>query len=250
MQTYGGFKYSWFKGVASNSLLYGDSNRKIAYIMSPRAGCSVSFKFYLKSLNDKLLTDASEYNDFVHSYRCDVLDKHLPKKTIEELMNENYTFVKFVVNPYQRAVSSFRMIFDDKDNKEKYDLTFNNFYTNLIQNKKMELYSSNDLFHCKPQYLKFEEKINPIIYRIDFDKGKDLNVNGLIINLNNITSVHHLDRKSKETKIPLCNIPRRDINIYLPKKYNVLYNENNRKLIEHYYKDDIKYGPYDITDDF
>ena len=174
MKTYRGFIYTWFKGIECASLLYGDSDRKIVYIMSPRTSCSVSFQFYLKSLNDKLLTDALEYNDFVHRYRSDVHNKYLPKKTIEELMNENYTFVKFVVNPYQRAVSSFRMIFDDKDNKEKYDLT---------------------------------------------------------INLNNITSVHHSNRQTEETNISLCNIPRRDINRYLPK--------NNRKLIEHYYKDDI-----------
>ena len=249
METYGGFKYSWFKDINHNSLLYGDSNRKIAYIMSPRAGCSVSFKFYLKSLNDKLLNDALEYNDFVHCYRTEIFTKHLPQKTIEELIDENYTFVKFVVNPYQRAVSSFRMLFGELENP-KYDLTFNQYYINLIQNKNMELYSNKELSHCQPQYLKFEEKVNPIIYRIDFDKGKDLEVNGLIINLNNISSVHHSNRENKETNIPLCNIPRREINTFLPKKYNVLYNENNRKLIENYYRDDIKYGPYDITDDF
>jgi len=249
METYGGFKYSWFKDVDHDSLLYGDSKRKIAYIMSPRAGCSISFKFYLKSLNEKLLNDAMNYNDFVHSYRTEIFTKHLPIKTIKELIDENYTFVKFVVNPYQRAVSSFRMLFGELENP-KYDLTFNQYYINLIQNKNMELYSRKELVHCKPQYLKFEEKVNPIIYRIDFDKGKDLEVNGLFINLNNISSVHHSNRQSEETNISLCNIPRREINTFLPKKYNVLYNENNRKLIENYYKDDIKYGPYDITDDF
>ena len=247
----GAFRYSWFDGVEHNSLLYGDSKRKIAYIMNPRAGCSVCFQFYLNSINPQLLKHANDYNSFIHAYREDILQKHIVKKKINDLINENYKFIKFVVNPYQRAVSSFRMIFNcNNKNCKKYDLTFNEFYRNLLNKQNLHLFDHNEISHTRPQYIKYEEKVKPIIYRIDKDKNKTINVNGLNINLNSLISPHHSKRNNETTNQKLHDIPRRDINKYLPKKYNKIYTPLNKILIDKYYKDDILYGPYTINDDF
>ena len=143
------------------------------------------------------------------------------------------------------------MIFNcNNKNCKKYDLTFNEFYRNLLNKQNLHLFDHNEISHTRPQYIKYEEKVKPIIYRIDKDKNKTINVNGLNINLNSLISPHHSKRNNETTNQKLHDIPRRDINKYLPKKYNKIYTPLNKILIDKYYKDDILYGPYTINDDF
>ena len=250
MDKFGGFKYMWFNDNNKHSLLYGDSNRKIAYIMTPRAGCSISFKFYLNSLDSTLLEKSNKYNNFVHKYRIDIFDKNIKYIKIEQLIKENFKFIKFVVNPFQRAVSSFAMInINDLDNI-KYNLNFKTYYENLYKNINLHLYSKSDLIHTYPQYIIGEKELNLTIYKLE-DKDKKLYINGLEINLNKLSSSHHGNRNiNNDCKKELYKIKRKNILQNLPTKYNLMYNKDCLNYVENYYKDDIINYNYSINDIF
>ena len=250
MDKFGGFRYQWFNNNNKHSLLYGDSNRKIAYIMTPRAGCSVSFKFYLDSLDSTLLEKAIKYNNFIHHYRIEVFDKNIKIVKIEQLIKENYKFIKFVINPFQRAVSSFALINAKDINNIKYDLNFQTYYENLYKNINLHLYANADLIHTYPQYLKGEKELNLTIYKLE-DKDKELNINGLKINLKKYSSNHHGNRNIKNnSNKKLYEIKRRNILQNLPTKYKLMYNKQSIDYVQNYYKDDIIDYKYSINDDF
>lgn len=105
------------------NLFYCDNDNKICISFTPRGGCSISFQQYLDLVG--LLKDGLDYNPFIHLYRCEIFDKNVNFIDIDELIKKQFTFIKFIMNPYIRAVSIFRV-------QKSHNLSFRQYLKQLI----------------------------------------------------------------------------------------------------------------------
>ena len=64
---------------------------------------------------------------------------------INELINEKYTFIKFIMNPYIRDISIFIVQFG-------HNLSFREYLIELINNK-IDYFNDNDKYHFILQYI-------------------------------------------------------------------------------------------------
>jgi hypothetical protein len=226
--------YTTFSDSIYNNLWYVDSKNKICITFTPRGGCSISFQQYLDLVD--LLKDGLNYSNFIQKYRNDLFEKCINYIEINELIKENYIFIKFIMNPYIRAVSIYRV-------QKSHDLSFREYLKQLVDNK-IDYFNPNDKYHLHPQYIDGEEKI--ITKYIKINENEKYNIvlcNEQIyeIDVNKYTSLHH---GIKTDYNEFCgDLPLNEVNDKLPKNYKYFYDDEIKKLVETYYKDDIeKYG--------
>ncbi len=223
------------------NLFYCDNENKICITFTPRGGCSISFQQYLDLVG--LLKDGLDYNPFIHRYRCNILDKNIEFIDINKLIEEQFTFIKFIMNPYIRAVSIFRA-------QESHNLSFRQYLHQLINNK-IDYFSNNDKYHYHQQYNLGEEKIITKYIKIDKNESFEIKlIDGTLYNLdvNKYTSCHH-GKKTKNTEF-VGDLLRKDVNMKLPKSYKYFYDEEIKKMVDSYYKEDIEHYEYSFDDAF
>lgn len=232
----GAAKTSFGESIYSN-LWYVDTKNKLCITFTPRGGCSISFQQYLDLLG--LLDDALKYNSFIHHYRVNNFIENIPLIPIQILLEKKYTFIKFIMNPYIRAVSIYTAQFSDKC----HNFSFRQYLRDLVNNKVSYLIE-NDLYHIHPQYIEGEEKIITKYikinenqkYTIKLGNGKDYE-----IDVNKYTSSHH---GKKFDHCEFCgDTPLQEIIYNLPKSYKYFYDDEIKNLVDIFYEKDIKkYG--------
>ena len=224
--SYGNHEYSYY--------WYVDNKNKICITFSPRAGCSISFQQYLNIVG--LLEDGLSYHPFIHSYRMDLFNKNIPLINIDELIKKKYTFIKFIMNPYIRAVSIYRW-------QTSTNLSFKE-YLKQILNNEISCFSHHDLHHNQSQYIEGEENIITKYIKINENEKYNIKLHDNTIyeiDLNKFTSQHH---GKKTDYSEFCgDIPRDQVNEKLPKSYRYFYDDEIKSLVYNIYKNDIeKYG--------
>lgn len=216
-------------------LWYCDNKNKICITFTPRGGCSISFQQYLDLVG--LLEDGLNYNPFIHIYRDSVFLKIINKIDINNLISENYVFVKFIMNPYIRAVSIYRA-------QSSHNLSFRE-YLKLIVSNKMDIFNSNEIFHNQLQYIEGEETIITKYIKIDKNETYQITLfdgTPYILDVNKYTSEHH-GKKNINNNNFCGDIVKNKVNSNLPSSYKYFYDDEIRKMVEIYYKTDIeKYG--------
>lgn len=224
-----------------STLFYCDNENKICVSFTPRGGCSISFQQYLELVG--LLKDGLDYNPFIHFYRSKIFEPNVKFINIGELIEQQFTFVKFIMNPYIRAVSIFRA-------QTSHNLSFRKYLKQLINNE-IDYFNKNDKFHYHQQYIPGEEQI--ITKYIKIDKNETFKIklsNGTpyILDVNKYTSCHH----GKKTDNPnFCgDLLKDNINHSLPKSYKYFYDEEIKKMVDIYYKQDIENYEYSFDDNF
>lgn len=224
-----------------SNLWYVDNLNKICITFSPRGGCSVAFQQYLDLLG--LLNDGLNYDDhkhFIHKYRCEIFHPNINYKKMDELIEQKYTFVKFIMNPYIRAVTVYR-------NQTSVSVSFRE-YLKLHINNQIN-YNNADLYHSREQYIDGEENIITKYIKINENETYNirLNNNSLYeLNANKYNSVHH---GKKTNNNDFCgDIPKDIINKNLPKNYKCFYDSEIKNLVDIIYKNDIK--KYNFNFDF
>jgi hypothetical protein len=224
-----------FGNCLYSNLWYIDDKNKVCITFTPRGGCSISFQQYLDLVG--LLNDGLQYNSFIHHYRCDLFDININHVEINDLIDKNYIFIKFIMNPYIRAVSIYRA-------QSSHNLSFREYLKQLNSNN-INNFNDNDKFHLEQQYIDGEEKIITKYIKINENEIYPIILNDgteYIIDVNKFTSIHH-GIKNKDNNI-FCGDLTKDI-IYdnLPSSYKYFYDDEIKNLVYNYYKDDIeKYG--------
>ena len=225
--------------ILYSNLCYCDNENKICVLFTPRGGCSVSFKQYLDIVG--LLKDAEDYNSFVHKYRMDIFLPNISIITINKLIEQKFTFIKFIMNPYIRAVSIFRC-------QTSHNLSFRQYLFQLINNE-LDYMSKNEKYHYHQQYIPGEEKIITKYIKIDKNETFEIKLsNGELYNLdvNKYTSCHH-GKRINNTEF-IGDLSRQDINKRLPESYKYFYDEEIKKMVYTYYKEDIVNYGYSFDD--
>ena len=228
-----------FNNSKYGDLWYVDKLNKLCFTFTPRGGCSISFQSYLDLLG--LLKDGLEYDNFIHKYRAEVFNKNVETIPINNLFSNGYFFIKFIINPYIRAVSIFRA-------QTSHNLSFRAYLKQLV-NGETDYFNNNDKYHFHQQYINGEEGIiNKYIcidkyekYNIKLHNGEDY-----VIDVNKYTSIHHGKKTSDKS---FCgDIPKNEINKKLPCSYKYFYDDEIKSLVEKYYKDDIEKYKFSFDD--
>ena len=213
---------------------------KICITFTPRGGCSIAFQQFL-DLND-LLNDGLKYNNFIHFYRTQILLPNIKVCDIYSLIEKKYTFVKFIMNPYIRAVSIYRA-------QTSHNLSFREYLKQLIGNN-IDYFNGNDKYHFHPQYIDGEE--NVITKYIKIDKKEIFEITLFdaslyTLDVNKYTSIHHGQKNINNTTF--CgDLPQNIINKNLPQNYKYFYDDEIKKMVETFYKKDIDYYGYSFDD--
>ena len=226
-------KTTYGNSIYSN-LWYVDNKNKLCVTFTPRGGCSIAFQQYLDLVG--LLNDGLNYNTFIHEYRGTIFNKCITYKPITDLIKEKYTFIKFIMNPYIRAVSVYRA-------QTSHNLTFREYLKQLVNNE-IGYFNDNDKFHYNPQYIDGEEEIITKYIKINENETYTIELQDkslYTLDVNKYTSSHHGKRTDNTT---FCgDTPKNTINKNLPKSYKYFYDDEIKSLCETFYKNDIeKYG--------
>ena len=220
-----------FNNSKYGDLWYVDKLNKLCFTFTPRGGCSISFQCYLDLLG--LLKDGLDYNSFIHKYRCDIFNKNIENIPINKLCSEGYLFIKFIINPYIRAVSIFRA-------QTSHNLSFREYLKQLVS-ENTDYFNDNDKYHLHQQYINGEESIINKYICIDKYETHTIKLNNdqdYVIDVNKYTSLHH-GKKTSNTSF--CgDVPKNEINKKLPCSYKYFYDDEIKLLVEQYYKDDIE----------
>ncbi len=235
--------YTIYGNSVYSNLWYVDNKNKICMSFTPRGGCSISFMAYLDLVG--LLNDGLDHNNFIHVYRCDIFNNQISYKDINELIKEKYTFIKFIMNPYIRAVSIYRA-------QTSHNLSFREYLKQLINNK-ISYFNENDLYHLNPQYIEGEEfiitkyiKINEnekYLLKLENGENYELDVNKYSKHAN----THHGKKNIENTEF--CgDKPLNTIYNNLPKSYKYFYDDEIKKMVDIYYKNDIEKYFFDFDD--
>ena len=174
-----------------------------------------------------------KHNSWIHNSRNRYYNKY-GKVNKKMILSNNNIKIKFVRNPYSRAVSSYIHIMKTtlKKNFNNEDMSFYKFLLNLESRK----YKCN--IHYNLQTINLEKKkIFDHIIKIENLKEEIENLNKLNNkNLNyNFRSHHHIIKN--DIDINVSNIPFSKIK-KIP-YYKNFYNEETKKLVDKLYKLDI-----------
>jgi len=216
---------------------YIDTKNKVCILFTPRAGCSVVIQMYLDLVG--LLADGLEFDPFIHLYRFNLLQPNIPTLQLDYLIHNKYQFIKFILSPYIRAVSVFRMMSETLN----IDLSFRQWLNKLICNE-ISFTTNSIRLHIEPQYRKGEEEFITKYICINKNEKYSLtlhNGDSYELDVHKYTSPHH--GKRKDINVFCGDMPRSYINNHLPNNYKYFYDDDIKRLVEVYYKDDIeKYG--------
>jgi hypothetical protein len=191
--------------------------------------------------NFTILNFKIDYNLFIHDYRINYIHFNINYVDINYLIKQQFTFIKFIINPYIRAVSIFRLL-------ASHNLSFRQYLKQLINNE-INYFSDVDKYHIRQQYIHEEEKI--ITKYIKIDKNETFLIklsNGTLFNLdvNKYSSIHHGIKTDNTT---FCGDINKDIiNQFLPKSYKYFYDDEIKKMVDIYYKEDIEHYGYSFDD--
>jgi hypothetical protein len=215
-----------------SNLICGDKENKICFSFSPRAGCSISFKCYLDFVH--LLEDGNKHSpNWIHTYRSGIFNCYTNYMFINQLIEEKYTFIKFIMNPYIRAVSIFRA-------QSSHNLSFREYLKQLVDDK-IDYFNDNDKYHLQKQYIEGEELIITKYIRINENETYNIKLKDgrdYIIDPNKYSAPHH---SVKTNNTEFCgDIPKDTINQNLPKSYKYFYDEEIKSLVDTFYKDDVE----------
>lgn len=207
------------------------SNYKFIIDWSPKAGCSVICKIFFDYMDE--LEGALKYHPWIHNSRDNYYNKYGTVNR-ELLLSNKIIKIKFVRNPYSRAVSSYIHVMRTylKKNFNNEDMSFYTFLLNLEKKKNpCEIH-----YNLQMIYSEKENTFNHIIKIENLEKEiKNLNKQ-YNLNLNHdFTSHHHVNKHRIDINVSDVKFSQISKIPY----YNNFYDEKTKNLVDKIYKPDI-----------
>lgn len=107
------------------------------------------------------------------------------------------------------------------------------------------------MYHLHQQYIPDEEKIITKYIKIDKNETFEIKLfdgTSYKLDVNKYTSCHH---GKKYDNTHFCgDLLKNNINGFLPKSYKYFYDEEIKKMVDTYYKQDIEHYGYSFDDNF
>ena len=223
-----------YKNISNMLIVFNKNKSDYKFIIdwSAKSGCTIICKMFFDYMD--LLDEYNKNSNWIHNSRP-IYYKDYGIVNEKLLFSNEYLKIKFVRNPYSRAVSSFIHVMKTKL-KEKFNNEDMSFHTFLL---KLQSKKYNDI-HYNLQMIKEEKNINIFDKVIKIENLNDevnkLN-NKYKINLNsNFSSFHHNKKETKINKI-FCYTKYSEIKD-IP-NYKFFYNKKIINLVYKIYKEDI-----------
>lgn len=209
------------------------SEHKFIIDWSAKAGCTIINKIFFDYMD--ILEESLKYDPWIHNSRGRYYRKY-GVVTPQKILSNEYIKIKFVRNPYSRAISSYinaMCTFIITDN-----ISFDTFLINIKKNKinnnihhdfqKLEIENNNkNIFGHIIKIENLEEEINKInkLYNIELKST--------------FSSHHHVKKNNNNIfndELPYLKYDKIKNNI---PSYKHFYNEEIKKLVYDIYRDDI-----------
>ena len=211
---------------------------------TPKAGCTTVKKMWFDYMG--VLEEALERTNWVHDFTHRYFER-FGGVTSDELKSDNFIKIKYVRNPYDRAVSSYIHCCKHPKILEEYknsNPSFNDFLK-LLHSKKLGMNCGGG--HYRVQNNNPKIKYDEIIKLENLEnETKRLNQKYNINLKCNFDSRHHVQKKNKIDNF--FNIPAPDVKKYLDENkevpiYDSFYNDEITEMVYEIYKIDIEtYG--------
>ena len=201
-----------------------NKEKRILFHTSPKSNCTVVAKMFYEYIG--LLNTALEYCPWIHNYTRDKYQSRPKKDNVEEILK-----IKFVRNPFTRAVSSYLHIMNTnlKDELKMNNESFFDFL-NIIWNKPLCVGAN----HFLPQYdEKFPNKYFNEIIKVENINNEIVRINATYaICLNPSHDSHHFKSKHISNE----NITFAGYSSY--DEINKMIENNNLPSYYYFYNDD------------
>ena len=212
-----------------------------------KSGCTTIVKMVFKYLG--ILNEALKYDDWIHKYRMNVYYNNYGKVNsfnIQKGEFKDFSKIKFVRNPYSRAVSSYLHVMNNLTSYEKYnfrDISFHNF---LIKIKDIK----NPNVHWQKQSRRIEKFNKNFFDKIIKIENIEDEINDINIKYN-LNFIYKKDGKHHTKKSDGINFVGNSI--YSKIKNNIpeyiyFYNNKIKNLVEIIYFDDLKIYNYTFNE--
>lgn len=222
-------KLTHSRGFYSDNNIICDKQNKIGIMWNFRAACTITLTtfFYFLNVIDKYKTD------YIHNtYRGFKL--HAEHEPLQYIQDEKYDIVKVIINPFQRAVSSYLL-------HKNHNLSFRQYLTKLLKDGISFVGDQLMIDHTKSQYIDGEEKYVSKYLKIDKNEKytfKLLDGNEYLFDPNKTTSQHH--SKRKDINYFVGDLKLSDVKTKIPKSYKKFYDDEIKEMVSTYFKDDIE----------
>lgn len=223
-----------------------NKEKQILFHTSPKSNCTVVAKMFYEYIG--LLNEALEYCPWIHNYTRDKYNIRPKKDNLEKVLK-----IKFVRNPFTRAVSSYLHVMNTnlKDEMKLNNESFFDFL-NIIRNKPMYVGAN----HYLPQY---NEKY-PNDYFNEIIKVE--NINAEIHRINEKHSIYfnaghdstHFRSKhiSNENSIFVGYTSFDEINKMIENNslspYSYFYDDNIKNIVREIFAEDILHYNYSFEE--
>lgn len=217
------------------------SNYKFIIDWSAKAACTIICKIFFDYMDE--LEKALNYNNWIHKSRSKYYKKYgIVNSNL--LLSNKIIKIKFVRNPYSRAVSSYLHIMSTSVKKTLFNNEDMSFYTFLLNLEKKK-YPSNPHYNLQMIDSEKEKTFNHII-KIENLEKEIKNLNKLYnLNLNyDFTSNHHTVKHRIDINVCYVNFSQ----ILKIPYYNNFYDEKTKNLVYKIYKSDIIKYNYTFED--
>ena len=233
-----------------------DPNNGILLIFTPRAACTLATSIFFHHMGEYQKIDQDLINKFsnpnkmffIHAFRKDY-------RPIVYSIDANYLKIKFIRNPYRRAVSCY--LFCGSHYWQMKNISFRKFLLNIKDNK---IQNKNIAKHLVPQYDEDTEKyvdeyvkvenIEMDLERIDKQHGtrflesyRQLNKDSIFVSHKAIRNKDITEFVGNATFIEIVRkygIPAAE--------YRFFYNDEIKELVDEIYRDDIQKYNYNFSD--
>jgi hypothetical protein len=221
------------------------NSQKILADWTPKAGCTIAMKMLFSHMN--VLEEALAYKHprkWVHDFRVDVYYDRFGVATEQHINSDDYIKLKFVRNPFNRAVSSyihcckFPFLLDEFAETNP---SFNDFLI-LLHSKQLGINCGGGHYRIQNWNKNIEydhiiqiENINDHIKEIN--KLYNLNLDS------EFSSGHHVEKSNYITRFGYTS--RTDVLNYFENNfqhspvYESYYSDENYQLVSSIYSDDI-----------
>ncbi len=239
--------FVWGNSQLKNCIgtMFINDNPPLIVDWTEKAGCTLVWMMLLD--NYGLLEKAIKYHPWIHYYRMKIYSKK-HKITPDRFLDPKYCKVKFVRNPYNRAVSSY--LYCCK--KYFFKGSFEDFLISL-KNQKWKNLTQKEILGIKGHSIKqskFSDKFMDYIIPIENPNLQEINAKtGLNLSLDKYQSSHHT-QYLESYYYYVGNLPFTKMERYPP--YYCYYSPKTLELVEELYKEDIaSYGytlPKEVID--
>ena len=180
-----------YKSINQMLIVHNNKKSKYKFIIdwSAKSACTIVCKVFFDYMDE--LDNAMKFHKWIHMSRSAYYKKYGTVNR-ELLLSNKFIKIKFVRNPYSRAVSSYIHVMKKKPLSEIFNNEDMSFYTFLLNLKKQQY--RGDIHYNFQLVHKEEKNIFDHIIKIENFENEIKKLNKLYnINLNiNFTSFHHI----------------------------------------------------------